>query len=264
MMTLGLKFKRLSWVLILAFLLWPALALADNVVQGFKAQGSLELGEVVSLTSDGTAVEASPANLSNSIYGVVIDPSKAALYLSGTGKQVYVANTGDYPVLVDNQNGPIKVGDHLSISSTSGVAAKASADQPYVLGQAVEAFDGTQNVVGHDGKFAKGKITVSIFITRSPLFKNSLAIPEPLQKIGNAIAGREAPPLKIYTALIIFVVASALTVILLAVGIRGGMTAIGRNPLSRHLILRGLFEVIGAGVVIFFSSLLGVYLLLRL
>jgi hypothetical protein len=46
--------------------------------------------------------------------------------------------------------------------------------------------------------------------------------------------------------------------------VRSSMIALGRNPLSRKSILRGMFQVIITSIIIFICGLFGVYLLLKL
>jgi len=255
------------WLIICGLVLFalPAIALADYVVQGFAADGNLKIGEVVSLDAKKLdTVQATAANNSAGIYGVLVDGSKAPVVMQRSGQQVYVTAGGDYPVLVSTENGVIHAGDYISMSGTAGTAAKATPYQPIVVGHATQGFDGVHNVVGHTGKYAIGDPVVAVSVMRNPLYHNTLAIPSPLQKIGNTVAGHEISPLKIYIGVIIFVVAMALTIILLMVGIRSAMISIGRNPLSRHLIVTGLAQVIATAIVIFIASLAAVYLILKL
>ena len=260
----GLGLFKLTICGLVLFIL-PAVALADYVVQGFAANGNLKLGEVVSLDAKKIdTVQATAATDSSSIYGVVVDGSKAPVVMQRSGQQVYVTAGGDYPVLVSTENGVIHAGDYLSMSGTAGIAAKATPYQPVVVGHATQDFDGVHSVVGHTGKYAIGDPVVTVSVVRNPLYHNTLAIPSPLQKIGNTIAGHEISPLKIYIGIIVFVVAMALTIILLMVGIRSAMISIGRNPLSRHLIVTGLAQVIATALVIFIASLAAVYLILKL
>lgn len=235
---------------------------ADSVVQGFLANSVLTPGQVVSLSKNGTTVQLAPADNPDAVYGVVVDQAEAPLTLNREGQQVFVALGGSYPVTVSSQNGVIRPGDYLSISGIAGVAMKATPNQSMILGHAIEGFDGQS--AQKAGAYNISNIKASISVTRNPSFTNSLAIPQPLQRIGNSIAGHEVSPFRVYAALIIFIVASVLTMILLVVGIRSSMTAMGRNPLSRHLILRGMFEVIGAATAIFTASIIGVYLLLKI
>jgi len=47
-------------------------------------------------------------------------------------------------------------------------------------------------------------------------------------------------------------------------GIRNALIAIGRNPLSKKSIFRGLLEIILTGFIILIIGLFAVYLLLKL
>ena len=232
----------------------PAMAHADSFARGFTPQGSLKAGEIVALAQKVNTVRAAPAAQPSLIYGVVVNPKSAPVTLGGGSGQVVVATNGTYPVLVNTFNGPIRIGDFVSLSNSDGVGSKATGNDSTIVGQALDNFNNS----------GVGQVKVSLDITRNPLFKNSLSIPAPLQKIGNSIAGREASPFKIYAALTVFILATAVAIILLVVGVRSALVSIGRNPLSRPLILRGLFQVVTAGVLIFLGGLVAVYLLIRL
>jgi hypothetical protein len=47
-------------------------------------------------------------------------------------------------------------------------------------------------------------------------------------------------------------------------GIRNGLISIGRNPLSKKSIVRGMIQVILTALTIFLLGIFGVYLLLRI
>lgn len=244
--------------------LFGGVVYADNVVQSFTTKTTFPDGTIVSIDST-TNVIKTPGGRADLIFGVVVDKTTAPILLDKVGGLTYVSSQGEYPVLVSNENGEIAVGDYISISSSAdGVGAKPTGNNSLVLGKATTAFDGHTGVIGTVGKYNLGKIKVNIGIMKNPNYKNTLAIPGPLQKIGNSIAGHETSPLKIYIALVLFMVGTVLTLVLLVVGIRGGLMAIGRNPLSKHSIIKALAEVIIAGLVIFLTSLFGVYLLLRI
>lgn len=266
----GVKKQSLSLAVCLLLLIvavagFSSSALADNIVQSFNSKDKLEAGIIVALDSDSSsAVVANPGSRADLIFGITVDKSTAPLYLQKGDSSTYIANQGEYPVIVSDENGPINSGDYVSVSSSAGIGAKAGDNQSVVIGQAIDAFNGQVNTIGQSQGHNLGKINLTVYVMKNPSFKNTLSIPEPLQRIGNSIAGREVSPFKVYVALVLFIVASVLTVVLLTVGTRGGLTAIGRNPLSKQSVLRGLFQVISAGVLIFITSLIGVYLLLRL
>jgi hypothetical protein len=220
---------------------------------------------IVALTENSNdTVESSTGNNPSKIYGVVIDPSQAPLTVQKKGEQVFVATGGNYPTFVSTENGNIKSGDYVSISSINGVGSKAG-DQPTVLGKATEDFSGNSRVITttSDGKKI-GRITVSIIPGKNPLVKDTVAIPAPLKRFGQAVAGKNISALRIYIALAIFVVTAIIALSVLMIGVKSSITAIGRNPLSRKYILSGLFQVVTVAVLVFIVGMFGVYLLLRL
>jgi hypothetical protein len=250
-------------LLALAFVLPAA---ADNLAQGFQAKGNLSPGMVVALSKNSQqTVEAAPANDTSRIYGVVIDPSDAPLILNRqSGDQVFVATNGTYSVLVSTERGPIKIGDYLSISSVDGIAAVANYQQQAVLGQAAIAFDGKKNVITTINNGAIGKISVNVSPKKNPLVKNDIYIPAFLRKIGETIADKPVTAIHIYAAVAFLAAAVIIATALLTAGIRGGMIALGRNPLNKGSIMNSMFKVAIAAVSVFIIGLFGVYLLLRI
>jgi hypothetical protein len=252
-------------LLLLAFVAAPSLARADTIVRGFNAKGTLEPGLIVELSAKSTdTVEVSSSRDPSKLYGVVIDPSQAPITVQKKSEQVFVATGGNYPALVSTENGTIKAGNYIAISSINGIGAKAQ-DEPTVLGKALENFDGRANVItttadGHQ----VGRINVNIIPGKNPLVKENVAVPAPLKRFGQAIAGKNISAIRIYAALGMFVVTAIVALAVLTVGIRASITAIGRNPLSKKYILRGLFQVVTVATLVFFVGMLGVYLLLRL
>ena len=239
---------------------------ADTIVQSFKASSSIPPGWLVSLAhNSSTTVVLTPANQSQNILGVTIDPSQAPLTLQRqTDQQVFVATDGVYPLLVSTQNGAIHSGDYLSISSTSGIAAKATTTQARVVGQATQKFDGTSGVLSSGGGSSVGKINVIIQPEANPLLQNTLVVPSIIRKAGNAVAGKDISPVRLYVGLVVMLAAIIMAAGILIAGIRSSMISIGRNPLSRSSILRALFEVVVTALVVLALGFVGVYLLLKI
>jgi hypothetical protein len=247
--------------------LGPALVAADTIVQSFQASGSIQPGWVVAVKpGSSSVVELAPAQQSQQLYGVAIDPSQAPVTLQRQlGQQVFVATNGTYPVLVSTQDGPIKPGDYLSISNTAGIVSKATTSQTYVFGQALQKFDGTSGVIAAAaGNAAIGRIQVAVLVQRNPWLKNNTPLPSFLRSAGDAIAGKEVSPIRIYAAAATFLIAGLVAFGALGVGIRSSMIAIGRNPLSRQYLLRGLVQVVAVSILVLIVGLVGVYLLLKI
>ncbi len=234
-------------------------ARADNVVFCFKAIGTVVPGNIVALDKNQpNTVILAPANDPGRIYGVAIQSSQAPITVQDSGCQVFVATSGSYPVLATAEHGDIKTGDYISLASKDGVAARATDKTPYVLGRALEDFK-----AAGQGSIA-GKANVQISPGANPFLKNDLGVPKFLRRLTESVAGKPLSAIRIYTAVGMFVVAVAASAGLLAIGVKSGMIAIGRNPLSRHSVLQSLTQVLAVAGLIFLCSLFGIYLLLRL
>ena len=255
-------------LILLSVAVLSATAGADTIVRGFRAKGLLQPGWVVALDKNATnTVIAAPADDPSRIYGVIIDPSRAPVTVVQEGQQVFAANSGSYPAFVSLSGGTISPGDYLSMSSTDGIAAKAGPHQSFVLGQAIEKFDGRTGVIttGTDG-YAIGRIAVSIIPGKNPLVKTEAMVPSFLRKVAEGIAGpdKNLTAARIWAALAVLAITLVVSFGVLWIGIRSGMIAIGRNPLSRHSIMQSLLQVIVVAVLVLSSGLVGVYLLLKL
>jgi hypothetical protein len=250
----------------------------SSTVQGFAADTALQIGTIVQLSGTGTAkVSAATLTKLDQIYGVTVDPHTLSITVSDSGiaNESYVATTGTYNTLVSNQGGKIKIGDYITVSSVDGVGMEASPDQTIVLGRAVAAFDGKSNVIGNStlkdtgGKVSQqvaiGTIPVAIDIRHNPNIKSTKAeVPKLLQRIGQAVAEKPVGAVRIYLSLFITGVSVIAAIVLLYSGVRNSLIAIGRNPLGKKSIFRGLLEIILTSLIVLIIGLFAVYLLLKL
>lgn len=250
-------------------------------VQTYTSATPLQIGTIVQLASGGTANSIVPASYAKmqQMYGTVIDPNTLPLTVtdSSVKNETYVATGGRYSVLVDTQNGPIQEGDYVTISAVDGVAMKAGTydEQKYVFGRAAAGFSGKTNVIDTtslkkaNGTAYKtvqiGVIPVSISIQRNPNEKSTkVNLPPFLQEAGQAIAQKPIGPGRLYMALLITGLCVCVALVTLYAGIRNAVVAIGRNPLSKKSIFRGLLEIILTSFLILIIGLFAVYLLLKL
>ena len=252
-------------VFISFFSLLPVKTLADGTIRNFKAKGTLQPGMVVSLVKGSKdTLQALPANSTQLAYGVVVDPSNVPLTVGKSPGQVYAASSGTFLVLVSTQNGAVKSGDYLSASSIGGVAAAATVEQPVVLGRALQDFKGGSAAIFSVNGSAVGEVLASISPGNNPKAITLANVPSSLKKVSNTIAGKNVSALRIYGAVLILMIGLAIAGILLLGGIRHGMSAIGRNPLSRKSIYKSLIQVMIVVVLVFIASLMGIYILLKL
>jgi hypothetical protein len=211
------------------------------------------------------------------MYGVAVDPHQLSLTISDSTltNEAYIASTGTYDVLVSTEGGNITTGDFVTLSAIDGVGMKASAEQPIIFGRAVSSFNGKNDSLGTvtlkdtTGSTAQsvslGMVSVTINIERNPNKKSTKAnVPKPLQRIGQAIAEKPVSAVRIYLSVAVTVLCIIIAITVLYSGIRNAIISIGRNPLSKKSIFRGLLEIILTSFLILIIGLFTVYLLLKL
>lgn len=250
---------------------------AQNVPQGYLSSQTLQPGLIVQLDpKNGSYIKPLTQANQTKMLGVVVTQNNTPLSLSNNSsqQQTYVASYGEYEVLVSTQNGPIKVGDYISVSAIGGVGMATDSSQQIVLGKAVQAFDGRANTVGsatltnklgQRQTVALGDVPVQIAIGRNPLYaKSPNGVPHVLASAAQIVTNQPVSALRIYAGLVILGVTLIIAAAVLYVGIRSSITAIGRNPLAKRTIIRGLISVIVTSLIVFIIGLLAVYLLLKL
>jgi len=272
-----------SGVLLAATFLSPAHVSADTKdatqgsVQGYAAVSPLQNGTIVQLVdgSTNTVMAVSQTKVAD-MYGVTVDPNTLLFTISGAGlrNEVYVATSGTYNVLVSNQAGPIRAGDYLTISAVDGVAMDAGTTGVTVLGRAAAPFDntsvdlGTEQLKRSDGSTQAvrlGLIPVAIHIGHNPdELSTKVDLPKVLQRLGQAIAEKPIGPLRTYLSIGITGASLIIAMVILYSGVRNSLVSIGRNPLSKGSIFRGLITIILSSVLVLTVGLFAVYLLLKL
>lgn len=251
--------------------------ISQSVSRSYNADANLQLGMMVRLkpTDKGTVEPVKQSDI-NGLLGVIVPANESTITLTPSDsktKQVFVASNGRFLTLVSNQNGPIKAGDAITISALAGIGMRADANQPIILGRAITDFNGSSNVVGkvtvkdQAGKsrdVSISRITVSVSITTNPLAsRENDKVPEFLNKAAIGLVGKPVSAARIYLGLVTLLVSAFVAANLVYSGVRNGMIAIGRNPLSRKSIFRSLFQTVIAGLIVFFIGVLSVYVLLK-
>lgn len=247
-----------------------------SITTGYGISGDVQVGMIVGLVKDdNTKVEAINNERITDSIGVAVNNSDSPITLSGEGQKVYVANVSKYAVLVSDQNGAIRSGDYVTLSSISGIGMRADEFQSVVIGQATQDFSGQNSPSFISSTIIKdnrsrdrtvniGKIEVNIGIVQNPLAKNVTDAPEILQRAGKTIAGRSVTAPRLYIALVLLILVSAISASVIYSAVRSGIISIGRNPLSKRLIIRGILQMVLVALIIFFTGLFGVYLVLRI
>jgi hypothetical protein len=224
---------------------------------------------------DPRKVEAINSDQVDRIHGVVVGANDTAVLISNEKEKVFVATNGRFPVLVSDQGGDIKVGDYITASAISGVGMKSNERVAIVVGKSTEAFSskngnivvGTAKIKDSSGKervVKISRITVDLGIGRNPLQKTDESLPAALKRASELIAGKPVSPIRVYMSLLILVVSAAIAGSLTYSAVRSGLIAIGRNPLGKRAIIRGMFQVVIIALMVFVAGVFGVYLLLKL
>lgn len=273
-----LTFQRITAVMVLSLLClvstrYPLFAQA--VTQGYGADQIMQRGMLVQLKKGDTSkVEVVKQESAEKMYGVVVNANDAPVTLSAEGKKVFVATAGHYDVLANTQNGEIKPGDYIAVSAIDGIGMKAGDKEPVVVGRALSGFDGKSNVIsttevkdsqGGSKTVSIGRVQADITVAKNPLFKSSEPnLPAFLQKASETIAGKPVDPVRVYAGLFIFLISTLIAASLMYGGVKSAIISIGRNPLSKKSIVKGMFQIIITGLTVFISGIFGVYLILKL
>lgn len=248
------------------------------VTQSYGTTAAVQKGMIVRLNAkDENKVDPLRQDQSADMFGVVVAANAAALSLTNdlSKSQVYVATYGKYDVLVSTQNGVIKKGDYIGISTLAGVGMKADDQGKTVIGKALAAFDGKSEVQGtaslkdQNGKTIEvslGRLPVEVAVQSNPL--QSVALPTAftnfLSRVGYTVSNKTISPGRLYLALIMLLIVSFISGGLIFSAVRSTMVAIGRNPLAKRAIYRSLIQVVIVGLTVFILGIFAVYLLLKL
>lgn len=243
--------------------------------QGYGADVILQRGMIVRIDKDdSTKVSAMNYDEMPNMHGIVVDANDAPVTLSSEGQKVFVATGGKYEVLVSDQNEEIKAGDYVTVSSISGIGMKALVAESHVVGRALADFNGREGVVstaevtdsaGNRRKVNIGRVMTDITVSRNPNYgPPDSGLPEALRRAAESIVGKQVNTARVYMALIVFSLSTLIAGTLMYGGVRSGIISIGRNPLSKKSIIRGMLQVVISGLIIFILGLFGVYLLLKL
>jgi hypothetical protein len=252
--------------------------ISSGVTHSYNADTTVQDGMIVELkATDTNTVIPLPQGSIQNMLGVVIPSQNATIVLSPENvkqQQVLVGTSGTFNVLVSNQNGRIKSGDYITISAVDGVGMRADDGQQLVLGRAGGDFNGTSNVLGSVqlkdslGKsvaISLGRIPVQVNISHNPAYQKSVDyVPGFLAKVAVTVANKPVSAARIYLSLSLLLATVLIVGNMLYSGVRSGMNAVGRNPLTKKSIIRSLIQTVFAGMIIFVVGVLAVYLILKL
>ena len=201
-------------------------------------------GDIMSLTTKKETITRSAVMFDPRMYGVLI---AHPVMVYRTLPTLAVARDGDAIVNVTMMGGAITVGDYVTSSPIAGKGQKAEGVAGYMMGVALDNFDGkgaTQSAEYQGEKYALGRIKVSIGIgPASPvLTKAAGGLLGTLKQMATAIMFNISTS-KQAERIVRYILAVLVAVIIIYISYRAfgknvtqGLESIGRNPLAKTSI----------------------------
>lgn len=206
---------------------------------------------------------------SPNIFGIVVERPVMGFRSDTDEGGFMVVRTGQVLVNVSLLNGPIKSGDPLTTSLVSGHAMLASEEHRYLVGVALENFDGTgenvsEIIVPDRGQAVlTGKIRVDLQIGSRSIEEQTGEDPENLDEgvlssfINNYIENPWVTVVRYLLATLVALGSIYLSYRFFQLNVGGGLSALARNPLAKSPIQRMIILHI---TIMIFISLAGLSL----
>lgn len=236
--------------------------------QGYTTDNPLSIGSLVSLKKGSNdSIEPTLLNNSDSMIGVVVNPSGSLLSVSNSANQAQVATTGVVDMIVSDINGDINQGDQITASPIKGVGMKATTNTKVIgIAQGKPTYgDKKQEYTAEGGVkefFSLGQVPLVIsvsYYTKSP---EKTVIPAAIQSVANAVAGRKVSTLPILVSSAIFLIMLIAVVSVIYSMIRSSIISIGRNPMAQSAVFRDVIQLSALVVIIMGVSLIAIYFIL--
>ncbi len=250
----------------------PVIASAlTPISQGFLTKSAPPMGTIVSLDKNSTDY-VSPATVEtgNGILGVVIQGNNSLLTVSdGKTNQVQVATSGVVPVLVSDINGDISAGDEITASPINGVGMKATTNAK-VVGVAQNDLKTSSNnqtqaytdKQGHKHTVLLGQVLVQVNVAYYYRQPDKTIVPQAIQNLANALAGKPVDSLPIIISMAIFIVTIVIIVTIIYSMIHSSIISVGRNPMSQAAIYRNLMQLSALVVATLGVAVVSIYMVL--
>ena len=271
-----MRTNRQFWVRLITglALAWPALSFAAAFTQGYQSKQKITAGTLVELDASPRSVKPATQEGSEELVGVVVSDQEAVLNTSGDKDSVLVATSGLAMTIVSDLGGEINAGDRIAVSPLAGVGMKVSTTGQIVGVAQAGMRDYEQNATQVQVKDSKGQ-SKSVKLTRLPVMVNpsyygsgdggvvGKAVPQPVQNVIQAIAGRPVSAARSLLVMGMFLAALGFTGVMLASAVRNSLISIGRNPLAKGAVYRGLWQVLLIAVGVLVLVVAAIYLVLK-
>jgi len=247
--------------------------LASAITQGYHSNTPLSEGVVVS-TVKNNPEEIEKTTLENEVLmvGIVSGDNKSVINLQPKGTDLGVVLSGEVYLLATDINGNIEQGDYLIISPLAGVAMKDALESQAkryiaVASQAFNSRSAGAKLVsvalnnGQNKKVNVGLMKANLaFINRvdKASKKNAMVV------FAQKVAGKSVDNTRIIASVAVFLSTLCITGLVLNGSIKGTFISLGRNPLTKSIILSNLFKVITIGLILLTGGTAMAYIILRI
>ncbi len=242
----------------------PVMATSSGAIaQSYTAaSASIAEGTLLSLTAadSGTVELAQAGTNAVNLVGVAAQSPLVELSDASAGSAQVVVG-GSTLALVSDINGPIAVGDKITDSPLAGIGMKAT-ESGEIVGVAQASLNSvttqTKSVSSKNGRQVSVKVGL-VPVAVSPAYYSvpqvaslSGIVPPALQTAADSLTGHPVSPIRVLVATLALLVGLVIAVVMLATSIRSEIVSLGRNPLARNSLLRGLVDVLiaAAGILL--------------
>jgi F0F1-type ATP synthase membrane subunit c/vacuolar-type H+-ATPase subunit K len=216
---------------------------AESPSQAFRASlndPDARSGHIISRNEANEYVRSSVL-FDDRMVGVLADT--AVIVYGDEADNKLIVTSGETPLFVSTLNGPIKAGDYLTSSPLPGVAQKSGSITGYMLGVALEDFNGENGTTVSFENTNASVGTIRTLVKIGPVVpKDQSAISDFVDRI-NMILFQNSQTNDRTMNLLRYLIAALLlllsiTICLFTFGrnINRGIEALGRNPLARRQI----------------------------
>lgn len=245
-------------------------SVAAAIARGYTTEDTeLQVGMVVSLSAAGLddQVERASRQETSRVVGVVVKAEDSLITVGSGDSQVLIETEGQVDVYVSDLGGAVNKGDLLVISPLRGVLMKGdSASSDKVIGIAasepgqLSSYDYDDNGTTKQTQISKVKVDLNYLGVAAN--NGAIAEDSSLDKLGQALVGKDIGEIRILIALVIFVIVLIAEGAILYGAISSAVTALGRNPLAGGVIRSELFRVIVVACIVLFVGLGSIYAIL--
>lgn len=235
--------KNISGFLILLFTLAPfSSALAQlneiSIVGTYIISESYENGDIVAYDEVADVYSLARDDTDKEIFGVIQENPVVVFRVND--EQVPVANSGEAFVNVTALNGPIQIGDRITVSRIPGKGQVLGEEAGISVGIALENFTGKEEGVGSvilgEEEFALGSILVLLDVDSSYGIQLEIGAPTIIVNEESRVGLTIGTAFRYILAIIFAIGALFLVFKNFGPNLKEGVVSVGRNPLAKNTI----------------------------